>query len=80
MRPSPGYRECFCPLPNEACNGDLRLGPCPSYFFAAMEELDPLVLDCQDDAVGVLGDGVDPVIAQLVLPKCIDKRTKVAVG
>ncbi len=45
-----------------------------------MEELDVLVLDCQDDAGGVLDDGVDPVIAQLVLPECIDKHTKVAVG
>ncbi len=45
-----------------------------------MEELDPLVLDYQNDAVGVLGDGIDPVIAQLVLPQCVNKRAKVAVG
>jgi hypothetical protein len=43
-----------------------------------MEELDPLVLNCQDDAVGVLGQC--PVIAWLVLPECIDKWAKVAVG
>jgi hypothetical protein len=45
-----------------------------------MEELDPLVLDCQDDAVGVLGDGINPVIAQLVLPECFNKCAKVTVG
>ncbi len=45
-----------------------------------MEELDLLVLNCQDDAVGVLGDGIDPVIAQLVLPECVDERAKGDVG
>ncbi len=47
---------------------------------AATEELDYLVLNCQDDAVRVLSDGIDSVILQIVLPKCVDEHTKVAVG
>jgi hypothetical protein len=62
------------------CNSDIWLGPCLSEFHAAMEELDFLVLNCQDDAVGDLSDGIDSVIFQIVLPECIDEYAKVAVG
>ncbi len=72
--------ECFCPLPYEACDGDVWFGPCPPKFLAAMEELDFVDLGCQDDAVRVQSDGVDSVIFWTILFFCINERTKVAVG